>query len=155
MKSFGIQPHQVPLRDDGTIDRSECQQMLRNCRVRERRSYPMVRRIKSPGPFDVLFGKGCRQQEHEGNVRLRKMIAECRKTYDKTERSEKHVMVQEVVDTVRQSTGLFLKEDGDGWIVVDDDEAPAKKVGAIFRSLRAQDRKNSNREGTVKYLQIA
>ena len=117
------------------IETSAFRQMLRNCRARERLSHA-ASSIKSPGPFDVIFGKGSRYQEHEGNVRLRRLISDCRKKYEKTRRGEKFILVQEIVHTVKQSTGLFLKEDGGEWIVVDD-EAAAKKVGAVFRTMRS------------------
>ena len=115
--------------------------MLRQQRVKERRSYSpmMIRHIKSPGPFDVIFGKGSRYQDHEGNVRLRKMLTGCRKTYDKAKRGEKRIFMQEVVDTVKQASGFFLKNDGpEGWAIVDDETA-ASKVGAMFRTMRASD----------------
>ena len=141
LQSYGILPDQVPLRDDGTIEQSEYQQLLRNHRVKERKHYPTIPHIKSPGPFDVVFGKGSRYQEHEGNVRLRRLIADCRKTYDKTNRGKKYIVIQEILDTVKQYSGLFLKEDGEeGWIVVDD-EAAAKKIGNVFRTMRSQDKK--------------
>ena len=50
-------------------------------------------------------------------------------------------MVQEIVDTVKQSSGLFLRMDDGGWVVVDD-SAAAYKVGAVFRTLRAIDERN-------------
>ena len=141
MKSYGIHPDQVPLNDEGVIEKADHQNMLRNTRVKERRLNPsfITRNIMSPGPFDVVFGKGSRYQDHEGNVRLRKMLVGLRKTYDKAKRGEKRVYHQEVVDTVKQVGGLFLKDDGpDGWSIVDD-EAAGAKIGATFRALRAQD----------------
>lgn len=70
-----------------------------------------------------------------GNVKFRAFIADCKKTYEKTKRGEKHVVIQEIVDTVKQSSGLFLKADDEDWIVVDD-AAASYKVGAVFRTLR-------------------
>ena len=142
LQSYGIHPDQVPLRDDGSIERSDYQQLLQNQRVKERLLDPALtrRHIKSSGPFDVVFGKGSRYQDHEGNVRLRRMISDCRKTYDKMKRGEKSVLIRDIVDTVKQSSGLFLKEDGEeGWIVVDD-EAATTKVGAVFRTMRSQEK---------------
>lgn len=71
-----------------------------------------------------------------GNVKFRNFIADCRKSYEKAKRGEKLRLAQEIVDTVKQSSGLFLKGDGaNGWVVVDDASA-CSKVGAVFRTLR-------------------
>ena len=78
-----------------------------------------------------------------GNVKFRGFIADCRKTYEKTKRGKKYHLVQEIVDTVKQSSGLFLKADDEGWIVVDD-AAAGFKVGALFRTLRTQDGRKCN-----------
>jgi len=138
MKRYGIQADQLPLREDGVIERSEHRRSLEARRKKERLTYPSRTRVGVPGRFDVIFGKGSRFQNHVGNVNFRSFIAACRKTYDKTERGEKHVLIQEIVDTVKQSSGLFLKADDGDWIVVDD-AAAAYKVGAAFRTLRARD----------------
>lgn len=163
MKSVGIQPEQLPRRACRSDDNSVNIQFLKAHRAKERMVYPTRRRVGVPGPNDVLFGKGSRFQDHvgkaihhqlitplanrlltfllataSGNIKFRNFIAGCRKKYEKTQRGEKQVLTQEIVDAVKQSSGLFLKADGDGWIVVDD-TAAAYKVGAVFRTLRSYD----------------
>jgi hypothetical protein len=84
----------------------------------------------------VLFGKGIPLQKHIGNVKFRGLIADCRKTYEKSEKGKKYYVSRAVVATVKQSSGLFLKhDDDDAWIVVDDTAAELK-VSVLFRSLR-------------------
>jgi hypothetical protein len=107
---------------------------LEGQRRNERRSKPRRNRIYIPGRFDVLFGKGSPLVHHIGNVKFRGLIADCRKTYEKAEKGKKYHVSQAVVETVKQSSGLFLKHDyDDAWIVVDD-AAAELKVGALFRS---------------------
>lgn len=76
-----------------------------------------------------------RVQNHIGNVKLRGLIADCRKTYEKTDTGMKHTVTGAIVDTVKQSSGLFFKSDDEAWILVDDAAARAK-VSAQFRTLR-------------------
>ncbi|CAJ1946213.1 unnamed protein product, partial [Cylindrotheca closterium] len=57
------------------------------------------------------------------------------KEYEKAKKGRKKVIAQECVDAIRSNGGLFLKQDGNKWFVVDI-EVAIKKVGALFRSLR-------------------
>ena len=73
----------------------------------------------------VIYNCFCHDYFHQGSFSREAFLA--------------FIVIQEIVDTVKQSTGLFLKEDGEeGWIVVDD-EAAGKKVGAVFRTMRAHE----------------
>lgn len=108
---------------------------LEGQRRKERRTMPKRSRVYVPGKFDVLFGKGSPLQKHIGNVKLRGLIADCKKTYEKTEKGRKHQVSQAVIDIVKESSGVFLKQDGNAWIVVDD-AAAELKVSTLFRSLR-------------------
>lgn len=71
-------------------------------------------------------------------MKFRRFVSDCRLAYEKTRRGQKYLLVDEIVETVKQSSGLFLKADDKGWVVVDDDAA-AFKVGAVFRTLRSLD----------------
>lgn len=135
LQSHGIQPGFLPIEQDGNIEKKKYRQWLEKQRREERRTKPRRNRIFVPGRFDVLFGKGCRVQNHIGNVKFRGLVADCRKTYEKSGNEKKHEVIQEIVETVKQSSGSFLKADDDAWIRVDDDAA-TKKVGAHFRTLR-------------------
>jgi hypothetical protein len=118
--------------------------------MHERRSKPRRNRIYFPGRFDVLFGKGSPLQRHIGNVKFRGLIADCRKTYEKADKGKKYYVSQAVVETVKQSSGLFLKhDDDDAWIVVDDTAAELK-VGTLFRSLREGKRNSKKATRSLK-----
>jgi hypothetical protein len=52
-------------------------------------------------------------QNHVGNKKFRGLIADCQKRYEKAQKGEKTILAQEIVDTVIQSAGMFLKPDGD------------------------------------------
>jgi hypothetical protein len=79
---------------------------------------------------DVLFGKG--------NKKFRALIADCQKSYEKAKKGEKISLAQEIVDTVIESSGMFLKPDGDVWLPVENDAARTK-VSVAFRTLRSVD----------------
>jgi hypothetical protein len=135
LQSHGIHPGFFPMKEDGNIDKKKYRQWLEKQRIKERRTKPRRKRILVPGRFDVLFGKGWPVQTHIGNVKFRGLVADCRKTYEKTGNGKKHEVIQAVVETVNQSSGLFLKADDDAWIRVGD-AAANNKVGAHFRTLR-------------------
>ena len=78
-----------------------------------------------------------------GNIKLRAFILDCQVPYEKAGRGKKQQVAQEIVDTVRQSSGRFLKlvaDDGSCWIDVGDEEARIK-VSNGFRTLRSEQRK--------------
>ena len=95
-----------------------------------------LKRIIVPGPFDVLVGRGRFTALHPGNLRYRQLIQSymeqyevCRKRIEKTE------LTSQVVQIVHNSSGRFLRQDGCGWVEIDDDAA-RDKVGHSFRNLR-------------------
>jgi hypothetical protein len=95
--------------------------------------------IYVPTSCDVLFGKGTRIQNHVGNKKFRALIADCQKSYEKAKKGEKIILAQAIVDTLLESSGMFLKPDGDVWVPVDNDAARTK-VSAAFRTLRMDQR---------------
>jgi hypothetical protein len=99
--------------------------------------------IYVPMSRDVLFGKGTPIQNHVGNKKLRALIEDCQKRYEKAQKREKTILAQAIVDTVIESSGMFLKPDGDMWLSVDNDAARTK-VSAAFRTLRMDQRKTGD-----------
>ncbi|KAL3928531.1 MAG: hypothetical protein SGBAC_012613, partial [Bacillariaceae sp.] len=84
-------------------------------------------------PRDVLFG---RIKNHIGNQRLRELVQNVAIQYDAANRGEKLQIVQQLIETVKNEGGRFLKPlDGGRWEVVVDKDAETK-VGAHFRNLR-------------------
>eukprot|EP00980_Cylindrotheca_fusiformis_P029843 scaffold23925_cov157-Cylindrotheca_fusiformis.AAC.6 len=135
LKGYGIQPSFLPTILTNSFDRKPYIQWLEEQRREERRTKQRRTRIYVPGIFDVLFGKGSPLQNHVGNVKLRGLIADCRLKYEKAEKGKKHLVTRAVVETVKESSGLFLKQDGGAWVAVDDRQAELK-VATLFRSLR-------------------
>eukprot|EP00980_Cylindrotheca_fusiformis_P029842 scaffold23925_cov157-Cylindrotheca_fusiformis.AAC.5 len=145
LQSYGIQPSSFPVELGGEETREKQRQWLEGQRRIERQTKPPRDRILVPFRFDVLFGKGSGVQNHFGNVKLRELIADCMKTYEKTDVGEKYLVVQAIVNTVKQSSGRFLKPDDDSWIVVDD-AAAEKKVAAQFRTRRTLNKNGANND---------
>jgi hypothetical protein len=127
--------------EGGTIsDIGSYRQRLVRQRRQERLSQPRRTMIYVPMSCDVLFGKGTPIQNHVGNTKFRGLVADCQKRYEKARKGVKIILAQEIVDTVIQSSGMFLKPDGDMWLSVDNDTA-RRKVSSAFRTLRMDQRK--------------
>ena len=62
-------------------------------------------------PHDVLFGQGGQSNNHEGNVRYLKVVAQNRPIYDGASPTEKAATVQNVVVKIASKGGRFLKKD--------------------------------------------
>ena len=87
------------------------------------------------------------KENHIGNKKLRRLVLDCQKSYEKAEKGTKLMVAQEIVDIVLESSGRFLKASEDiidentasgygcTWINVDNDSARTK-VSAMFRTLR-------------------
>lgn len=101
--------------------------------------------ITKLGPYDVLFGRGSGPNDHEGNIRFRKLVAERKAEYMATNhRMTKARIAREIVDTVLRENGRFLKKieqedakvvglpDGvDAWTGVDDETIMEKAKQAL------------------------
>ena len=84
---------------------------------------------------DVLLGRGKCNFKHEGNVAYRILIETRLEKYVASDsRSEKTHMVVQVVETISEAGGRFLKQEGsaDSWYAVDKKTA-REKVGHSFR----------------------
>mmetsp|Transcript_15982 Transcript_15982/g.39154 ORF Transcript_15982/g.39154 Transcript_15982/m.39154 type:complete len:466 (-) Transcript_15982:284-1681(-) len=136
IKAQGIDTKSFPLDADGNVATESHHEWLEAQRRKERQVEPKRSRVHVPGSFDVLFGKGSPLQNHRGNIKFRGLIADCRMAYEKADKDKKRRIIEEIVSTVRQSSGLFLRADGTGsWIDVDD-KAACMKVGSLFRTIR-------------------
>lgn len=136
IKAQGIDTESFPIDGEGNVSTENHHEWLEAQRRKERQVEPKRNRVHVPGSFDVLFGKGSPLQNHRGNIKFRGLIADCRKAYEKADKVKKRRIIEEIVSTVRESSGLFLRADGNGmWIDVDD-KAACMKVGSLFRTLR-------------------
>lgn len=105
-------------------------------------------------PYDVLLGRGSGPNDHEGNIRFRKMVAERKSEYMATNhRLTKAKIAQEIVDAVLNCGGRFLRKlendeaqshgvpDGvDAYILATDDTIMEKAKQAL--------RQNTNKNKT-------
>lgn len=136
LAGYGIEPGSLPIAEGCQITNLQAyHDRLVELRVIERLTQPTRRKINVPSKHDVLFGKGTPYQKHPGNVRLRNLVSEWYKEYEKAEKGGKGHIAQEIVNTVHQSGGFFLRPDGDSWVCVEDDVS-RQKVSALFRSVR-------------------
>jgi hypothetical protein len=112
----------------------------------------LSQRISVPSRSDVLLGRGKGYFSHVGNVRYRSLIEDLKGKYDKASKEDKHQITQEVVEIVHQSGGRFLKDDGAGWVLVEE-EVARLKVSHSFRAARKASvaaSHNNSRPATVK-----
>lgn len=127
LQGHGINPTCIPINDKGEMtDLVEERQRIEAQRRYERLNFPLRSSFYVPFSQDVLLGKGTPFQNFPGDQY---------KNYDKAQRAEKKVITMGIVDTIRQGGGLFLKQDGDKWIRVED-EVARLKVTAAFRTFR-------------------
>jgi len=113
---------------------------------------PQIEIITKLGPFDVLFGRGSGPNDHEGNVRFRKLVAERKSEYMATNhRVTKAKIAREIVDFVFVENGRFLKKieadearmiglpDGlEAWTGVDEDTIMEKAKQALRQNTNKQ-----------------
>ncbi|CAJ1934734.1 unnamed protein product [Cylindrotheca closterium] len=91
--------------------------------------------VEQIGPHDVLFGP---RLDNPGNLRLRELVFSLSDEYDRTDRGQKKNLVSQLVETIQEKGGRFLKRstmDYGKWEVVPD-EAAHEKVSKQFRNIR-------------------
>lgn len=89
-----------------------------------------------PGRGDVLLGRGKPFQEHFGNLGFHMLLDHYLHDYENAMKFQKMQLAQKVVDLVHEYGGRFLKQEGAGWVEVD--EAVAReKVSHAFRTRRS------------------
>ena len=72
--------------------------------------------IAVPGPNDVLCGRGGGANNHEGNIRFRKMVAEQKRRYLTADKRDKPQVARDIVQMWREQDppGRFLAQDKTG-----------------------------------------
>ncbi|CAJ1939496.1 unnamed protein product [Cylindrotheca closterium] len=138
LQRHGIKPSIIPISDNGKpADLDSFQQSLRRQRKRERVNKPKRLKIFVPSEYDVLLGRGTPIQNFIGNKRLRSLVLDFQKQYEKAPKGIKIAIAQEIVHLVYQASGMFLKRDGETWITANNYTAK-DKVSALFRTNRLQ-----------------
>jgi len=143
MMTFGLPIKQMPVSLSGEVDKIAHSTWIQERTLKAEREDHMILEqpdfidgdVGMPGPFDVLFGRGKFVQEHSGNQIFRQMIEEYRGRYDTAMKVEKTHIAKEIVQTIYDSGGRFLKQSDDSWIAVSVHVA-RDKVSHSFRNRR-------------------
>jgi len=134
LKTFGIPVYALPFDENGNASTENHKAFWATRRQLERKCSGLGK-VLSPGPFDVLLGRGRLCQEHVGNVRYRKLVVKHKQQYDSASTVDKTAISFMIINLVKDASGRFLKDNGDGWVEVDDKRA-RDKVSHSFRTLR-------------------
>eukprot|EP00339_Tiarina_fusa_P026309 CAMPEP_0117083640 /NCGR_PEP_ID=MMETSP0472-20121206/58883_1 /TAXON_ID=693140 ORGANISM="Tiarina fusus, Strain LIS" /NCGR_SAMPLE_ID=MMETSP0472 /ASSEMBLY_ACC=CAM_ASM_000603 /LENGTH=579 /DNA_ID=CAMNT_0004812337 /DNA_START=121 /DNA_END=1861 /DNA_ORIENTATION=+ len=144
LQTFGLPTEALPVTADGEPKNKSHRQWLKTRSKQE--SDPQFRSdlfIVVPNRLDVLFGRGKPIQEHFGNIRYHSLLDYYQNAYERSKKFEKMQISQRVVDTVHAFVGRFLKQEGSGWVEVDDLVA-RDKVSHAFRTRRANHSSSSS-----------
>lgn len=131
--------------------REKIVQMFRNFRrSRTTTQQKMATRPPSPPPpdkivvtlreGDVVFGR----QGHEGNQKLRNLIESMSAEYDEATRGQKKELVEDLMKSILQAGGRFLKQISPSTYEELSNETASAKIGSHFRNYRRiqRDRKD-------------
>ena len=96
---------------------------------------PPSRRVGTPSPADVLLGRGRPFQSHPGNQRMLQLIGVRRPQYLERDRRGKNEIIMEVIRTVKELGGRFLRRvDYEQYWTEAEETIVYRKVGHAFRS---------------------
>jgi hypothetical protein len=123
-----------PINEDGEVTNDANKERWENRRKLERMVHK-ADRVGVLGRNDVLLGRGKGPAQYFGNIRYRSLMERHSDTYDNSSNEGKMRITNEIVDTIRESSGRFMKEGGAGWEVVPDNVARLK-VSQAFRTYR-------------------
>jgi hypothetical protein len=136
--TFGIQCHF--LHENNGTSEIQRQYLQRRMEIEKREKEDRAKEeawtgvILYPAPYDVLLGRGRPNQEFSGNRRFAVLIdSQMERFQNCSSQFEKTCVIMDVVKTVHDSGGRFLKRRSDGWEVVSDSVA-RKKAGGTFRT---------------------
>jgi hypothetical protein len=92
-------------------------------------------------PNDVADGRGAATNQHVGNVRFRRLIAEHGHLYGSIKDGRKHLLAEEMVSKVHSTGGRFLKKDNKSgaWVEISRERAK-KKAQVLLRAYTVDER---------------
>lgn len=165
LQALGIPTYGFPVAEDGTILRHLCTERWKKRHMQEQmmqlltRLHSQDQKLNSndqilnhmlggtPGQNDVLLGRGKLYYSHPGNLPLKRIVMARLVLYEEAGYAEKYKVSADVVEFIKSQSGRFLRDDGNGWVEVDDETA-IKKVSHGFRTLRGI--KNGTAVATTK-----
>ena len=134
--AFGIPIYALPFDEHRKFSNREFVVRLKKLRDQESKTSGQDAKLIVPGPFDVLVGRTKLCRDHTGNVRYRNLVEKYKNKYEEaTSKVDKTALALVVLKIIQEASGRFLKDEGDGWVEVDDDTARAK-VAHCFRTIR-------------------
>jgi hypothetical protein len=132
--TFGIQNGALPVTAEGEA-KIKLHKKWIQLRREEEKGPTDIERIVLPGSVDALFGRGKPIQEHPGNLRYHYILDMYQDQYEGAKKFQKMEISETVVKLVKKYHGRFLRQDGAGWVAVDDATA-RDKVSHAFRTRR-------------------
>ena len=148
VSSYGISTDILPLDEngrvmDGSFLHELSEQRKLEEKIRQQKSSSLI--IEYPIQRDVLLGRGRQFQDFPGNIRLMQLVKHRGKDYDEANKGGKSVYITEIVHTIHQMGGRFLKKttaSKDGAVIFLWEEADIatahKKVNNCFQSRKRQ-----------------
>lgn len=146
--SYGISPEILPLDENGcVVDENFLKDVAaqRELELKNREREAASLTITFPTQRDVLLGRGKPFQDFPGNIRLNQLVKHRGKDYDEANKGGRTVYITEIVHTIHQMGGRFLKRtttDKDGTVLFLWEEADIatahKKVNNCFQSRKRQ-----------------
>lgn len=111
--------------------------------------------VECPLHEDCLFGRGRSTMKHPGNVAMRRLIEEKEELYRVALHRTKAEIAWEVVNTIKNGGGRFLKETNLGLYTLVDDETARKKISVAFRDFKSKtvQRRQQSAEQQTRQLQ--
>eukprot|EP00977_Amphora_coffeiformis_P019807 scaffold7475_cov174-Amphora_coffeaeformis.AAC.4 len=99
--------------------------------------------VTTPGPRDVLLGRGTPFSEYCGNLKVRELVKERQAEYAKTStRDEKHQIAVDIARETRARGGRFLRciegtkdSKSSKWEVVQDEKEVTQKIKQMIRDM--------------------
>ena len=87
----------------------------------------------APTDKDIVFGRGKKYQDHEGNRRMRECVNEYKQLYDALKRFQKQALVENIYEKLKAGGARFLRKDEatDSWVLVERELAIQKVSHAL------------------------
>eukprot|EP00980_Cylindrotheca_fusiformis_P000165 scaffold26_cov117-Cylindrotheca_fusiformis.AAC.6 len=147
LTTFGILRSALPISPNGEPLRDHHLSWVKHmqCVERNETNSPDLSEATGYTYADVIFGRGRKIQEHVGNINLRRMLEQYRRSYDQCSRSARQDIAEAIVKQIKANGGRFLKRENSGWKEVSDSEARIK-VTTAFRSQRKFEKEKGREE---------
>jgi len=86
-----------------------------------------------PTAKDIVFGRGKKYQDHEGNKRMRQCVNEYKQLYNALKRFQKQTLVETIYDKLVEGGARFLRKDEatNTWVLVERELATQKVSHAL------------------------